>query len=69
MKIVHRVSPRCDCQAKLKQLELEEAHGDGMEIGSIVECDCGKLYRLAEHQFDGRFWQWHHPDSGNMALR
>lgn len=69
MKIVHRVARSCDCRTKLKYLEQEESYGDGLEVGSIVECECGKLYKLIDDRRDGAIWQWYNPDSGNMALR
>lgn len=70
MKIIKHVAPACPCMDKLWEL-YNERRGtqDELCIGTVVECDCGARYKLAEHQFDGLYWEWHHPDSGNMALR
>lgn len=70
MKILHHVGPSCPCTDKLWALYNERSGTpDELCIGTVVECDCGTRYKLAEEQRDGLYWQWQHPDSGNMALR
>ena len=67
MKIVHHVPIPCDCHAKLRA--FERAPESSFFMGTIVECDCGKQYKLVDDQRDGIGWQWHHPDSGDMGMR
>lgn len=36
-----------------------DALGDAarMSFDTVVECDCGKLYRVADSQKDGHYWE------------
>lgn len=54
MKLIKRAEPRCLCMDKL--YDFNEQQG-GLEVGSIVECDCGKRYVRSDSQRDGKFWQ------------
>lgn len=52
MKLIKEVLPPCDCGEKVERFR----NGRPWELGTIVECDCGKQLRLSEHQRDGRYW-------------
>ncbi len=67
MKTIQHIAAPCGCQAKLRA--FAEAQETPFHLGSIVECDCGKLYKLVDDQRDGPCWQWYHPDSGDMSKR
>lgn len=70
MRIVLHSQPPCPCaQIRDEFLRAQEARGVLFAVGSILECDCGRQYRLEEHQRDGVAWCWHHPDSSDMTLR
>lgn len=58
VKLVKEVLEGCRCQEKIMQL-MEQRRRNGklpLWIGSIVECDCGKIFQLTDH-FDGPYWQ------------
>lgn len=70
MRIIKHVAPACRCMDKLWAMHAERSGTpDSLEVGTIIECDCGTMYKLVEHQCDGLFWQWYHPDSGDMGKR
>lgn len=70
MRVIHREPPRCLCDEKRRAF-LREATEEGNDFapGSILECDCGRQYRLVDDQRDGKVWQWYHPDSGDVGKR
>lgn len=53
MKLIKEAKPRCDCMTKLADYELELG---GLNIGSVVECDCKVRYVKSDTQFDGPYW-------------
>ena len=57
MKVLHHVQPTCDCVTKLWDF-YNQLRGDSkLETGSVVECDCGKVYKLDYDQREDRgFW-------------
>lgn len=59
MKLVKDVPPRCDCMTRLH--DFESNLGRLLEIGSIVECDCGQSYIKQDSQRDGIYWARHQP--------
>jgi hypothetical protein len=56
MKTVTHVAAPCGCLAKLQA--HAEAQTTPFHVGSMVECDCGKLYKLMDDQRDGLIWVW-----------
>jgi hypothetical protein len=54
MKIIKMVRPPCDCTDRLWKFYNE--HKPQMQVGSVVECDCGKEWKLREDQRDGLYW-------------
>lgn len=56
MKTLVAAKPPCNCYAKLDAHALKE----NLYLGSIVECDCGRRYKLSEDQRDGRYWAQHY---------
>lgn len=52
MKLIKEVLPPCDCAEKAEYFR----NGRGWRPGTQVECDCGALLQLTEHQFDGIYW-------------
>jgi hypothetical protein len=60
VKLIKEVPPRCPCTTKLWDFyaaTFDEAGQSPWGVGTVVECDCGTHYALAESQFDGKFWQ------------
>lgn len=65
MKIIKLVEPPCPCHSKLfaytKQVRAE---GTRISLGTVVECDCGRMYKLGDHQRDGEYWEQQRPLQG-----
>lgn len=55
MKTITHVTRPCDCHGKLRA--HAEAQKTPFYLGTIVECDCGQLYKLADDQRDGPYWR------------
>lgn len=54
MRTLHHAHKPCDCQSNLRQYAATQ--DPPFWLGSIVQCMCGRTYRLAEHQFEGPYW-------------
>jgi hypothetical protein len=57
VKVLRRVGPPCNCQAKCLALAQDQkAIGTPLYVGSEIRCDCGSLFRLYDDQRDGMYW-------------
>lgn len=56
MKLIYNRPPACPCTEKLWAFINQYGEDRQPGVGSLVECDCGAQYTLAESQKDGRFW-------------
>lgn len=58
MKLVKLVEPQCPCHSKLFAFTASQREsGIQISVGTVAECDCGRVYKLQEHQFDGEYWE------------
>lgn len=66
MKFVKVVAKPHDCQGKIQSF-LWDCEEDADEsymapwVGSVIECDCGKTYRLEDSQREGVDWVLYTP--------
>lgn len=54
IKVIKAAPVPCPCHQKLAQFDQDTTLTLG--VGSIVECDCGTQYTLADSQRDGLHW-------------
>lgn len=54
IKVIHAAPIPCRCYDKLAVFDQDTTLKLG--IGSIVECDCGQRYTLADSQREGQHW-------------
>lgn len=54
IKVIVAAPVPCPCYDKLAVFDRDTTLKLG--IGSIVECDCGQRYTLADSQRDGQHW-------------
>lgn len=67
MKLIKQVPARCKCYDKLDAFRKEcQAK---WSPGTIVRCDCGIYYTLAEDQRDGRYWRKSYETEVQQALK
>ena len=58
MHVIKRVPSACNCYDRVQAFAAAEKEaGRLLAIGSQVQCDCGKVYQLQDHQRDGLYWQ------------
>lgn len=55
MKLINNPPLPCRCRERIAAF-LGERGTTGLRIGSIIECDCGKQYKLTDDQRDGPYW-------------
>lgn len=55
--LLHIPHINCNCSDRLFAFADDERRaGRPMDVGSVVECDCKRLYQLRDDQRDGLHW-------------
>lgn len=59
VKLVKAVLEGCPCRSRILELEAARRRDDlpPLWIGSVVECECGRVYRLVDDFTYGSWWE------------
>ena len=67
MRLIKEVHKPCNCLEKIEKLQDQRTRNAALElwVGSIIECDCGKWWRLEDGR-EGVFWYPHTPTTAEL---